>query len=89
MPIVDTLSASEDLKAAGFTEDQARAMIRVYTHIEDQVATKKDLDNLYERLSFKMDLLRREMDILKRDIRLSVYATGIAIASLMAALELL
>ena len=81
MPIVDTLRASEDLQAAGFTEMQARAMIRVYTHIEDQIATKEDLTNLESRLSLKMD-------ILKRDISLSVYATGIAIAGLIAAFQL-
>lgn len=81
MPIIDTLRAAEDLQAAGFTETQAHAMIRVYTDIEKQVATKEDLTNLETRLSLKMD-------ILKRDINLSVYATGIAIAGLIAAFQL-
>ena len=46
----DTLQASERLKAGGFDEEHARAIIDVLMDSGEEFATKKDLELLEERL---------------------------------------
>ena len=40
----DSLKLSDKLKTAGFTPDQAEAVVRVIAEAQDDLVTKKDLD---------------------------------------------
>ena len=40
----DSLKLSDKLKTAGFTADQAEAVVRVIAEAQDDLVTKKDLD---------------------------------------------
>ena len=40
----DSLKLSDKLKTAGFTPDQADAVVRVIAEAQDDLVTKKDLD---------------------------------------------
>ena len=40
----DSLKLSDKLKTAGFTADQAEAVVRVIAEAQDDLITKKDLD---------------------------------------------
>ena len=77
----DALKYVEELKEAGYPENQAQAQIRIWNHIVDsELATKRDIKELDIKIeSVKSELKRdiKELDIkiesvkseLKRDIK--------------------
>ena len=52
----DTLTATQDLEAAGIERRQAEAIARVVNHGDERAATKVDLDALESRM--RADLYR-------------------------------
>lgn len=53
----DTLKYAKRLKEAGFTEQQAETQAEVFREvIDDKLATKQDLKNLEERLSYRLTI---------------------------------
>jgi len=55
--VFDTHSYVKKLKAVGFSEEQAEVQAEVLsTLIEEQLATKRDLKELEERLTYRLTL---------------------------------
>lgn len=54
-----SLKLSDKLKSAGFTADQAEAVVRVIAEAQDELVTKKDLQMALEQIvnPVKADLL--------------------------------
>lgn len=46
----DTLELVEKLKAAGFQQDQAEAVVRVIAKAQDELVTKTHLDSTLEKM---------------------------------------
>jgi len=55
----DSLKLSDKLKMAGFTADQAEAVVRVIAEAQDELVTKKDLQLALDQVisPLKADLL--------------------------------
>jgi len=49
--MIDTLKASRELKASGFSEEQAESIINVVARMSDQTATKEDIRHLDKRFT--------------------------------------
>ena len=64
MPTVtfDTLELVEKLKAAGFQQDQAEAVVRVIAKAQDELVTKTHLDNTLEKM---LAPIRTDLAVLK------------------------
>lgn len=64
MPTVtfDTLKLVEKLKAAGFPQDQAEAVVRVIVDAQDELVTKAYLDNTLEK---SLAPIRTDLAVLK------------------------
>ena len=56
---IDSLKLSDRLKTAGFTAEQAEAVVRVIAEAQDDLATKKDLQMTLDQVinPLKADLL--------------------------------
>lgn len=56
--LFDTLAYSKKLKEAGFTAQQAEALAETQAElIDEQLATKRDLRELEERLTYRLEQL--------------------------------
>ena len=82
----DTLSAAQDLEAAGFERPQAEAIARAINHHDERAATKADLDTTTTKLEASMTKLASQLDAriasLKEDM-LKV-AIGVAVGVVLA-----
>lgn len=88
--VFDTLKVSRNLKAAGFAEAQADAIVQSMVEaFEDTVATKSDLDKL--EASVKSDIAavkaelkdkatKTDLAVIKGDIRLLKWMIGVVLA---------
>ena len=85
MLIKDTHKAIKSLKEAGLPPEQAERIVGLFQEADEQAATGHDIDLLRKDI----EALRKEMDVLRKDLTIKVYTVGLAIAGLMAALELL
>ena len=67
-----TLKLAEDLKKGGFNEKQTESLVNLGRELSDRVieklATKDDLDDLNERLTHKIDVLRKDMKALDKSV---------------------
>jgi len=54
----DSLKLSDKLKMAGFTAEQAEAVVRVIAEAQDELVTKKDLDIALAPLKADVNLLK-------------------------------
>jgi hypothetical protein len=52
--LIDTLKAAEIMEAAGFTEQQAKAVIEAFTPANDELVTKSYLDQRLSNLEQRM-----------------------------------
>ena len=64
--VFDTLKASRDLKAAGFDEAQAEAIVATMTEaFDDTVATKANLDAVKAELKQDIATIKGDITLLK------------------------
>ena len=64
----DTLTYAKLLQEAGFTIQQAEAQAEALRAVVDQnLATKQDLKEMEIRLNHKIELVRREIELARRD----------------------
>ena len=64
--VFDTLKASRDLKAAGFDEPQAEAIVTTMAEaFDDTVATKANLDAVKAELKQDITAIKGDMKLLK------------------------
>lgn len=79
----DTLRASKVLKQAGFSEEQADAVIMAITPIPADIATKTDLDTAAAAIRADLDSslarLRTEMQSLEHKLLNRLYASQVAV----------
>ena len=54
----DSLKLSDKLKTAGFTADQAEAIVRLIAEAQDELVTRKDLDIALAPLRADINLLK-------------------------------
>ena len=54
----DSLKLADKLKTAGFTAEQAEAVVRVIAEAQDELVTKKDLDIALAPLKADVNLLK-------------------------------
>jgi hypothetical protein len=54
----DSLKLSDKLKTAGFTAEQAEAVVRVIAEAQDDLVTKKDLDIALAPIKADVNLLK-------------------------------
>ena len=54
----DSLKLADKLKTAGFTAEQAEAVVRVIAEAQDELVTKKDLDIALAPLKADIHLLK-------------------------------
>ena len=74
MPAFDTLKATKLLKASGFEETQAEAVVAtVRDAVSDNVATKADMGELRAELKADMGELRAELKADISELRASMY----------------
>ena len=74
MPAFDTLKATKLLKASGFEETQAEAVVAtVRDAVSDNVATKADMGELRAELKADMGELRAELKADIAELRASMY----------------
>jgi DNA-binding transcriptional MerR regulator len=96
--LIDTLKAQRRLTASGFNEEQAQSLVELPATTEDRIATKDDLEQLRQDLEHQIDELRQDMDrrfeivdkrfeVLQRDLTIRIYAVGLTIIAVMAALN--
>ena len=72
--VFDTLKASRDLKAAGFDDSQAEAIVTTMAEaFDDTVATKADLGAVKSELG-------QDMAGIKGDIKLLKWMVGVVLA---------
>lgn len=68
--VFDTLKVSRNLKAAGFAEAQADAIVQSMTEaFEDTVATKSDLDKLEASVKSDIAAVKADMDKLETSVK--------------------
>ncbi len=61
----DSLKLSDKLKTAGFSPEQAEAVVRVIAEAQDDLVTKKDLDSAFAPLRIDMAVLKTEITQIK------------------------
>ena len=62
---VDSLRLSDKLKTAGFTAEQAEAVVRVIAEAQDELVTRKDLDAALSPLKIDLAVLKTEVTQIK------------------------
>ena len=76
----DSLGYFEKLKAAGFTEEQAKVQVEAMQEvIEERLATKADLIQLEERL--RNEIRKMESEMQKRELRMTLKLGAMLAAS--------
>ncbi len=83
--LIDTHKAIQPLGKAGANDRLAEAIVSVVTSADDKVATAEDISRLQQATSEDMALLRQEMETLREDLTLKMYAVGGAVIAAMAA----
>ena len=87
--MIDTYEAVQQLKAAGLTEDQAGAVVKVVNSTGDKLATKADLTALQMATQADLKALQTSTQAdLKAgllDLQVKLMATQIAVAALIIA----
>ncbi len=76
---IDSLKLSDKLKTAGFTAEQAEAVVRVIAEAQDDLVTKKDLD-------IALAPIRIDLAVLKTEITQIKWMLGFVIAGIAAVL---
>ena len=61
----DSLRVSDKLKSAGFTAEQAEAVVRVIAEARDDLVTRKDLDAALSPLKMDLAVLKTEVTQIK------------------------
>lgn len=61
----DSLRVADKLKSAGFTTEQAEAVVRVIAEAQDDLVTRKDLDAALSPLKTDLAVLRTEVSQIK------------------------
>ena len=61
----DSLRVSDKLKSAGFTAEQAEAVVRVIAEAQDDLVTRKDLDAALSPLTMDLAVLKTEVTQIK------------------------
>ena len=61
----DSLRVSDKLKSAGFTAEQAEAVVRVIAEAHDDLVTRKDLDAALSPLKMDLAVLKTEVTQIK------------------------
>lgn len=61
----DSLRVSDKLKSAGFTAEQAEAVVRVIAEAQDDLVTRKDLDAALSPLKMDLAVLKTEVTQIK------------------------
>ena len=61
----DSLRVSDKLKSAGFTAEQADAVVRVIAEAQDDLVTRKDLDAALSPLKMDLAVLKTEVTQIK------------------------
>ena len=83
--MIDTYEAVQQLKAAGLTEDQAGAVVKVVNANSDRLATKTDLETLQAATKADMAALQAATKADLLDLQVKLMATQIAVAALIIA----
>ena len=76
---IDSLKLSDKLKTAGFTAEQAEAVVRVIAEAQDDLVTKKDLD-------IALAPIRIDLAVLKTEITQIKWMLGFVVAGIAAVL---
>jgi hypothetical protein len=61
----DSLRVSDKLKSAGFSAEQAEAVVRVIAEAQDELVTRKDLDAALSPLKTDLAVLKTEVTQIK------------------------
>ena len=61
----DSLRVADKLKSAGFTAEQAEAVVRVIAEAQDDLVTRKDLDSALSPLKTDLAVLKTEVTQIK------------------------
>ena len=61
----DSLRVSDKPKSAGFTAEQAEAVVRVIAEAQDDLVTRKDLDAALSPLKMDLAVLKTEVTQIK------------------------
>ena len=89
--VIDTHEVVKELKAAGFTGDQAEAVARVMRRAEEldlsHLATKSDLAEL--RLATKTDLAELKVEVLKWMVGMIGMQTVVILGAVVTRIRLL
>lgn len=72
--LIDTYKIHSRLVKAGFQKEQADVIVETFSEAEEQVATKGDIE-----------LLRKDMEVWKKDVSLQIWVVGAAIIGVMSA----
>jgi|APGre2960657468_1045069.scaffolds.fasta_scaffold39976_1 hypothetical protein len=75
----DSLKLSDKLKTAGFTPEQAEAVVRVIAEAQDDLATKKDLDAA-------LAPIKTDLAVLKSEASQTKWMLGLVIGGIIAVL---
>ena len=91
---LDTLAVAKELKAAGFTDEQAEAVARAVRQAQDvdlsSLATKADLQELRAATKADLQAVRSDMNAMRADIiKWTVGAIGLQYAGVIGAVALL
>lgn len=83
--LIDTHKIYSKLIEAGFEKEKADVIVDSFSTAEEGLATKADISMLKN----EFDLVRRDMEIWKRDVKLQIWTVGAAIIGVMAAFNFL
>ena len=75
----DSLRVADKLKSAGFTPEQAEAVVRVIAEAQDDLVTIKDLDA-------SLSPLKTDLGVLKTEVTQIKWLLGLVIGGIIAVL---
>ena len=75
----DSLRVADKLKSAGFTSEQAEAVVRVIAEAQDDLVTIKDLDA-------SLSPLKTDLAVLKTEVTQIKWLLGLVIGGIIAVL---
>ena len=75
----DSLRVADKLKSAGFTSEQAEAVVRVIAEAQDDLVTIKDLDA-------SLSPLKKDLAVLKTEVTQIKWLLGLVIGGIIAVL---
>ena len=75
----DSLRVADKLKSAGFTSEQAEAVVRVIAEAQDDLGTIKDLDA-------SLSPLKTDLGVLKTEVTQIKWLLGLVIGGIIAVL---